>query len=377
MRYINNFNDYIIEGISKNHPIQELNQQEKLGIILLGTPGAGKSTFAQKIIIPQLKNVKSFSTDDVSLLYTKDPNVYKIGSAELNIKRLKNFITTGQNFIYDTTGTNEKAIYDICNKATKNGYKLVFILVLIDLSSAKKQNITRALSGGHKADEDYIKFVYQVQNQTTKNYIKYLKPESFYIVLNKDGKYRYYKHLGNKILKRKVDKYIPMNESQDQELLNSIRRFKNNIKSLIRVGTPDEIYEDYFLELKECENFRVTIDKGKGFVTYVEISGMIDANKVESEFNRILNKMKTIKERLHNQFNFDCHFMIWLNGKPQQDLNVKTYRNDDYKFKGVGSKKRGCDRNFYYTDSKINHLDGYSKPFPDDKVAIDIKFMIV
>lgn len=199
MRHINNFSDYIGEGLSKNHPIQELKQQEKLGIVLLGAPGAGKSTFAQKVIMPQLRNAKTFSTDDVSLLYTKDPNVYKIGAAELNIERLKKFITTGQNFIYDTTGANEKAVYDVCKKATKIGYKLVFILVLIDLPSAKRQNIKRALSGGHNVDEDYIEFVYRTQNQTTKGYIKYLKPESFYIVLNKDGKYRYYKHLGDKI----------------------------------------------------------------------------------------------------------------------------------------------------------------------------------
>ena len=377
MRHINNFSDYINEGLSKNHPIQELKQQEKLGIVLLGAPGAGKSTFAQKVIMPQLRAAKSFSTDDVSLLYTKDPNVYKIGAAELNIERLKNFITTGQNFIYDTTGANEKAVYDVCKKATKIGYKLIFILVLIDLPSAKRQNIKRALSGVHNVDEDYIEFVYQTQNQTTKGYIKYLKPESFYIVLNKDGKYRYYKHLGDKILKRKVDKYIPMNESQDQELLDLMKRLQHNMKGLIRGGTPDEVYEDYFLELKESENFRVRINKGNGFVTHVEINGMIDVDKAESEFNRILNKMKMIRERLHNQFDFDCHFMIWLNGQSQQDLNERTHRNDDYKFKGVGSKKRGYDKDFYYTDGEISQWDRSYKPFPDGKVAIDIKFMIV
>ena len=168
-----------------------------------------------------------------------------------------------------------------------------------------------------------------------------------------------------------------MNESQDQELLDLMKRLQHNMKGLIRGGTPDEVYEDYFLELKESENFRVRINKGNGFVTHVEINGMIDVDKAESEFNRILNKMKMIKERLHNRFDFDCHFMIWLNGQPQQDLNDKTHRNDDYKFKGVGSKKRGYDKDFYYTDGEISQWDRSYKPFPDDKVAIDIKFMIV
>lgn len=377
MKHLNNFSDYIIEGLSKNHPIQELRQQDKLGIVLLGAPGAGKSTFAQKIILPQLRNAKTFSTDDVSLLYTKDPNVYKIGAAELNIERLKKYILSGQNFIYDTTGANEKSVYDVCKKATKNGYKVVFILLLIDLPSAKRQNIQRALSGGHNVDEDYIEFVYQTQNQTTKGYINYLKPESFYVVLNKEGKYRYFKHLGDKLLRRKVDKYVPMNESQDQELLDLMKRLQHNMRGLIRTGTPDEVYEDYFLELKESENFRVTINKGKGFVTHIEMNGMLDKDNIEAEFNRILNKMKMIKERLEHQFNFNCHFMIWINGQSQQDLNTQTHKNDDYKFKGIGPNKRGWDKDYFYTTDEIRPYDRNYRPYPEDKASIEIKFMIV
>ena len=124
MKHLNNFSDYINEGLSKNHPIQELKQQEKLGIVLLGAPGAGKSTFAQKVIMPQLRNAKTFSTDDVSLLYTKDPNVYKIGAAELNIERLKKFITTGQNFIYDTTGAKRKQFMMFVRKQQKSATSL-------------------------------------------------------------------------------------------------------------------------------------------------------------------------------------------------------------------------------------------------------------
>ena len=377
MKHLNLFNEFITEGLSKNHPIQELSQSDKLGIILLGAPGAGKSTFAKNVILPHNRNIKSFSTDDVSLLYTKDPNVYKRGATELNIDRLKTYIKTGQNFIYDTTGANEKAVYDISSVAKKHSYKIIFILILVDLSTAKRQNLKRAMSGGHNVDQDYIDFVYQTQNQTTKGYMKQLKPKSFYIILNKDGKYKYYKHLGDRLLKRKVDKYVPMNESNDEELRDLLKNLHHKMKGFIRTGTPDEVYEDYFLELKESENFRVGINKGNGFATDVTIEGMIDSDKVESEFNRILNKMKMIKSRLENQYDFDCHFMIYIGGQSQQDLNPETHKNDLYSFKGVGNKKSGYDKDFYYTDCEIGQLDRNYKPFPEDKVSISIKFMIV
>ena len=50
MKVINNFNSFVNEEHSKNDPIPEINRmQEKLGIILLGLPGSGKSTFASLV----------------------------------------------------------------------------------------------------------------------------------------------------------------------------------------------------------------------------------------------------------------------------------------------------------------------------------------
>jgi predicted ABC-type ATPase len=214
MKHLNNWKLFYIinEEWSKNYPIQELSQKERLGIVLLGTPGAGKSTFFKKVISPVNRNIKSFSTDDVSLKFTKNPKYYKQGASELNLAYLTNYIETGQNFVYDTTGVNQKPVFDVCKKAKKNGYTIIFILILIDIQKSKEFNIERGLMGHHQADDDYIEFVYNSQNQTTKNYIKLLKPESFYIVLNRgvDRSYKYYKHTGKEILKKKIDKYIPL-----------------------------------------------------------------------------------------------------------------------------------------------------------------------
>jgi hypothetical protein len=41
-------------------------------------------------------------------------------------------------------------------------------------------------------------------------YFSELNPESYYIVYNIDGKYKFMKYENGKILKRKVDKYVPL-----------------------------------------------------------------------------------------------------------------------------------------------------------------------
>lgn len=214
MKFVNNFNDYqnFNEEVSKNDPIPEITRMDSgLGIILLGTPASGKSTFSKNYIYPHNRNIKDFSTDDVSLKFTKDPKKFYPGSTDINLRYLSNYIETGQNFIYDTTGSNSEGVYRVFRKAKKMGYRVIFILMLIDLESSKKQNILRGQLGGHVADDDYIDFVYQRQLSTTKDYLNILKPDNFYIILNKEGKYKFYKFSKEgKLLKRKSDEYIPL-----------------------------------------------------------------------------------------------------------------------------------------------------------------------
>ena len=96
MKVINNFGSFISEEYSKNDPIPEINRmKEKLGIVLLGLPGSGKSTFANRFIVPHNSNIKTFSTDDVSYLFTKDKSDYYKGASELNITSLKHYMKSG------------------------------------------------------------------------------------------------------------------------------------------------------------------------------------------------------------------------------------------------------------------------------------------
>ena len=272
MKVINNFNGFINEEYSKNDPIPEINRmKEKLGIVLLGLPGSGKSTFANRFIVPHNSNIKTFSTDDVSYLFTKDKSDYYKGASELNITSLKHYMKSGQNFIYDTTGSNDINVFEITKDAQKLGYKIMFILILIDVETAKSQNKKRGMTGGHTADDDYIDHVYSTQLQTTKSYLKYVKPDAFYVVLNKDGNYKYYKFDNGELKKRKVDKYVSfLRESHGIE--NEVDKIVDTMLDFIDEGekitfkssTGEMTYTDYLEKNTRYQNFKpVLVSKNK------------------------------------------------------------------------------------------------------------------
>ena len=198
------FSEFILEEFSKNDPIPEISKfKTKLGIVLIGLPGAGKSTFINNFILPRNSQFKSFSTDDVSNLLTRDPKAYDERSAILNIERLSNYIKTGQNFIYDTTGAHETNIFKIVEESRDLGYTIIFIQLETNVEVAKKRNISRM----RVADEEYIDFTSQRLKHNMELYSKYLKPDNFYIV-DSTSDYIFFKYIDGKILKREFDKYI-------------------------------------------------------------------------------------------------------------------------------------------------------------------------
>jgi predicted ABC-type ATPase len=181
MKHILPYIEFITEEENSSNPIPELEYDGKLGIILLGLPGAGKSTFAKNHI---KADIKKFSTDDVSLEFTGDPKKHYPDASRINMGRLISSINRGEDFIYDTTGINEENVKKVYEESKSSGYKVIFILVLIDKGTAKMQNIRRSKIGGHMADEWFIEDVYKEQLRTTKQYLK-LKPDGFYIAHSK------------------------------------------------------------------------------------------------------------------------------------------------------------------------------------------------
>lgn len=193
----------IFEEFSKNDPIPEITTSKKLAIILLGQAGIGKSTFANNFIIHKNRNIKIFSTDDVSLTLSRDPNIYRNGSSELNIKRLKIYMKSGGSFIYDTTGILKENIEDITKTAKENSYDIIYIHLIGTLDLSLKQNSQRS----RNVDDDFLRHSYHSQFKNM-NFFSSLNPNKYYIVYNIDGKYKFMQYKDGELLKRKVDKYV-------------------------------------------------------------------------------------------------------------------------------------------------------------------------
>lgn len=262
MIYLNSYNKFIILENSKNDPIPEINQGGKLGIVLIGAPGIGKSTFAKNYITHKNQNIKIFSTDDVSLTLTKQHDVYRRGSSELNLKKLFMFMKSGGSFIYDTTGVKKQNVENVTKEARDNGYNIVYVHLVGTLDLSLRQNLQRE----RNVPEDVIKNIYSEQF-TNMKYFSSLNPDTYYIVYNIDGKYKFMKYDGQKILKRKSDRYVENVDNREFSIkdvyLSAIALIDDGF--LINFYDQDERYlstDDIDKETDKFKNFMLSKDIG-------------------------------------------------------------------------------------------------------------------
>lgn len=182
-------------------------------------------------------------------------------------------------------------------------------------------------------------------------------------------------------------KYLKTFEDHD-DLLASLKGLSDQLNRLkiltkldYRQKMPQEIIDDYFLEFEESEGFKIFKYRNREGIgpIHIQLCNIIDKENVESELYRYVNKLKSIQKRIEN-LSFDCHFQILLNGKSQADLNPKTNRNDDYKFKGLGDNSNGYDGKGVYHKDKLSGYElndkGYTQSMPNE-VAIKIDFYII
>jgi len=224
MKNIFKYSEFINEEWSKNEPVPEIIGKDKgLALFLIGAPGIGKSTMVNNYIHTKNLNIKDFSTDDISLLFTKDPNVYYPNASKLNLKKMKMFIKTGNSFIYDTTGagamnsdTGFEHVKDIFDLARENNYEIVFIHLLSTLQTSIEQDKLRS----RHVDPKYIEWAYVKQlggefnGEIVKGNMqrfKELNPDEYYVIYSIDKRYKFLKYINGKLCKRKNDKYVPIN----------------------------------------------------------------------------------------------------------------------------------------------------------------------
>jgi predicted kinase len=366
MRFLKEYNQFILEEVSRNEPIPEIIGVDRgLAVFVIGAPGIGKSYFVTNHIHSKNPNIKDFSTDDVSLLYTKDPNIYYKGrelpeggrtknASELNLDRMDKFMETGQNFIYDTTGAGKEFtdrgfehIKEIYDKARDCGYKIVFIHLLSTLETSIEQDALRS----RHVDPHYIQWAYakqqggEVDGQKVEGNIqryKALNPDEYYLVTSIDQKYKFYKFIDGKLAVRKNDRYV-LKESVDNK--NSTDQIVETMLDLIEDGydikfishTGSMTYQQYLDGQLMQSQFKLS----SGVLTYQFIIRFTKNEKFKSyeDFVRICDEMQVVIGRLSDlgwslsKFNVDS-----FEGYNNEELPEAKFNYIEFKFKKKDEK---------------------------------------
>ena len=232
---ITNFNNFLIVELSKNTPIPEIvgmKSDDKTAFFVIGTPGSGKSTYVNDYVVPYMKNCKIFNADEISGFLAKNYDIFEdediedeewnhfitnlrnygidydklrkiyplevLKKGKFNMfakktydllnKYIHNFIKSGNNFIYESTGKNTEFIEDIVKSARENDYNIVIIKIKCpSFEEGMLRNLQRNRSVPLKYQLDAYKKV------ADEKLYKEINPDKYYVVLNMNNKFIYYK----------------------------------------------------------------------------------------------------------------------------------------------------------------------------------------
>lgn len=242
-------------------PLPELKEKNKIAIFMLGPPASGKSTFVKKVILPINDKFKQVNSDDISMIIQKwkeeggssdfvatfDPDRKATSKAHSYISQM---IKSGNNFIYDTTGSALNVTLEFANIARDNGFKVIFIHVLVDLKTALERVQTRGRANTQPpVDREYVITSHKGAVSLIKSYIKGLdwSTDSYYAVTTNNFELNFYKFTkSGKIFHYFNRSYIetPMDVAEFYRKLNEgLRTYYGYDVLLEDLGIKKEDYE--------------------------------------------------------------------------------------------------------------------------------------
>lgn len=129
--------------------------------LVVGSNGAGKSTFVELTLAPLLPNSAFVNADEIAKRrWPDDPATHSYEAARIAAQTRAALIERGESFIAETVFSHPSKL-ELIDNAHKAGYSVVLHAVMIPEDLAVLRVRHRVQAGGHDVPEDKIRERYQ------------------------------------------------------------------------------------------------------------------------------------------------------------------------------------------------------------------------
>lgn len=183
-------------------------------IVMVGIPGAGKSSFAQSFAAsfraPLISHDRILQEIFDSPEHTKKEAIITAGVAEY---MLDESLKTSQTIVYDGVSNTRSSRADIVKKAKNAGYETLLIWVQIDQATARKRLVAESKKRSVISPDQFETYLK-----------KFNPPQNSEKVVVISGKHTYFSQL-KIVLKRLADPQNTMVKQPETTRPSAVRRF--------------------------------------------------------------------------------------------------------------------------------------------------------
>ena len=130
--------------------------------LVVGSNGAGKTTFARKIVLPSLPPGTPFvNVDEIAAQrWPEDPEGRSYEAAQIAARTRTSLIDTSRPFVAETVFSHPSKL-DLIHHAHRHGYVVALHVLLVTEELAVRRVEYRVAAGGHTVPEDKIRQRYR------------------------------------------------------------------------------------------------------------------------------------------------------------------------------------------------------------------------
>lgn len=125
--------------------------------LVVGSNGAGKSTFIELTLAPLLPGSAVVNADEIARHRWPDsPSEHSYDAARIAARTRAQLIELGESFIAETVFSHPSKL-DLIDRAQRAGYVVVLHVVLVPVELSVARVAERVVEGGHRVPEDKIR----------------------------------------------------------------------------------------------------------------------------------------------------------------------------------------------------------------------------